>query len=427
MIIEFPYYSDLTPLEIPEDRLIGVYGPRLDDDHQTQTDLIRTDLILEGLNNPIASDRISKSVKPGENVVVVCDDNTRPTRADLILPHLFLELQSAGIRKQDICILLALGGHRPMARNEIIDKIGAQIVDEYEVVNHTWDNKQSLRLMGYTQTGVPIWVNKLITEANMVIGVGHIAPHCDVGFGGGCKIILPGVCGEETVVQMHLLSHKLVQSHHILGNIHNPIRQLIDEVGIKVGLKLIANAIHYSDGRLAQFVVGHPIAAHRVGVETSRRLYEVQIPVRADIVIVDSFPADLNYWQAGKGLAAARCAVKDGGIIILISPCTEGICPEHPTWSELMAYDIQQLRSLLENGKIADRMAAIAALETKLVNSSFKCILVSKGLNPNEKKMLGLTHAENPQEAVALAFELLPGLPSITVLRRGGELLPVIK
>jgi len=112
--------------------------------------------------------------------------------------------ERCGCEKSDIVFVIAPGTHRPMTPAEISAKLGAQIAEQYEVVNvPAWDDDQMV-YMGMSSSGIPAWVNRRVVEADVRIGIGMITPHMDAGFSGGSKIILPGVCSEKTVDSFHM-------------------------------------------------------------------------------------------------------------------------------------------------------------------------------------------------------------------------------
>ncbi len=412
MRFDFPY-PGMPVLEVPDENLIGVYQPR-----QTSSARPEEEIIKQGLATPIGTGRVSELTREGQRVLILCDDNTRPTPASLIMPHVLDELRRGGVRKRDIQILMAVGTHRPMTYDEMCEKLGQRICEEYQITNHDWRNESSLAYLGTTGSGVEILVNRLVLEADVVLGVGHIVPHGACGFTGGGKIVLPGICGQKSTLQMHTMSNVGFR-----GKAENPVREAIDEAGLKAGMEIIINAVQDATGKLVGLVVGHPIRAHREGVKAAKEIYTVQVASPADIVITDSYPADIDLWQAGKALEAASLVVKKGGVIILVTPCPDGVAPAHPIWLELAGLPEAEVRRMIDDGE--DKVGALAALGQARSTEQATCIVVSPGITPTEKEKLNLLHADTPQEALEMAFELRGGEAEIIVLRRGGDMLPV--
>ena len=122
-----------------------------------------------------------------------------------------------------------------MTADEIAAKIGPQIAARYPAHNHRWDQEGQLYHAGTTALGLEVWPNRMLREADLVIGVGCIMPHAVAGFSGGGKIIVPGVCGEKTAGAMHWFMAN-VPSAEIYGRAENPVRKAIDEVAQKAGV-----------------------------------------------------------------------------------------------------------------------------------------------------------------------------------------------
>ena len=189
-------------------------------------------------------------------------------------------LEAAGVERGGISILIAGGSHRPMTEDELRAKVGHQVFESVPVFNHEYANKEKLVYLGDTANGTPIWINKMVFEADLVLAVGGIVPHRYCGWSGGGKIIQPGVCGEETTIATHLMITK--DESITLGNIDNPVRAEIDEIALKAGLKFIVNVIMDADQRVVGLVAGDPIKAHRSGVNRQTGLQRSH--ARADLV-----------------------------------------------------------------------------------------------------------------------------------------------
>jgi len=188
--IQFDYYKDVPPIRIPDENLLGIYQPRRIILTESEEEVIK-----KGIQNPIGTSPISKMVRRGQKVLIIADDNTRLTPARKILPFIMEELEIGGVRKRDIKILIALGTHRTMTDKEIIEKFGRNIYESYEIINHEWKNKNQLRYIGDTPSGIRVSINKAVLETDFLIGLGQIIPHRIAGFSGGAKIIQPGVSG----------------------------------------------------------------------------------------------------------------------------------------------------------------------------------------------------------------------------------------
>lgn len=415
---EYPEYG---PFEAPDANLIGLFEPLNIMPNDSEYQVVR-----RGVLNPIGTPLLRDMVNWRNKVLILSDDHTRLTPGGSIIPQLVEELALGGVRRQNIKILIASGTHRDMTEAELYTKLGPYARTEFKVIYHRWRDENALRYLGSTPAGTEVWVNKELMEADFIIGVGQIVPHRVAGFSGGGKIVQPGVCGARTTGQTHWLS-AMMPGDEIFGKVDNPVRREIDEVAKMAGLKVIANGVLDASGRLLEVVVGDPVAAHRVGVEISRHVYGVKVPAKADIVLTDSYPADLELWQAAKGIYAADLVVREGGVIILVSPCPEGVATEHP---EILAYGylpFREVREKVEAGAIKDLTVAAHLVHVgRVIREKARGILVTKGINKEQTEKLGFTWAATIREALDLAFSWKGKDASLAVLRHGGDLLPLV-
>jgi nickel-dependent lactate racemase len=213
-----------------------------------------------------------------------------------------------------------------------------------------------------------------------------------------------------------------------LGKIDNPVKEEIEEVAQRVGLKWIINTIQDGSGRLIEVVTGDPIQAYRTGAKRSFEIYQSKLPQEADIVIADSHPYDSDLWLAAKGIYASELAVKQGGVVILITLCQEGVSPSHPEVLEWGYQTFEEVNEKVRQRKIQKLTAAAHLVHVgRVIKERAKGILVSTGISKEETERLGFFHAKSPQEALEIAFSLSGRDAKVAVLQRGGEILPIIE
>ncbi len=186
--------------------------------------------IKYSLENPIGSAPLSQEVKKGMRVVVMADDITRPTPRERILPPLLDGLNEAGIPDRDITVLIALGTHRYMSKEEIEHCFGEKLTARVKVLNHEWQDEANFINLGSTPRGIPVSINKIAHEADYLMGVGSIVPHSLAGYGGGAKIVQPGICSWETTGKTHLLAVERDDFFELAGNPENEARLEMEEV-----------------------------------------------------------------------------------------------------------------------------------------------------------------------------------------------------
>ena len=416
------HYPEIKPLEVPEENLLGIFAPAT-----VQTEKTEEKIIAETLSHPVGSPLLSEMLKGCRNILIVTDDYTRTTPVQKILIHLLMELKNNGIPSKNIKILIALGTHRPMSEGEITKKFGEEISRQYPILNHAWEDPSELVHLGETEKGTPIFINRLVQETDFMIGIGQIVPHRVTGFSGGGNIVQPGICGEETTGKTHWLSAQF-KGREILGKIENPVKDEIEKIAQKVGLRWIINTVQDRTGRLVDAVAGDPILAYRKGAARSLQVYQSELPQDADIVVVDSHPYDSELWLASKGIYASELAVKQGGVVILVSPCPEGVSPSHPEVLEFGYQTFETVDLWVREKKIHKLTAAAHLVHVgRVIKERAKGIFVSRGISKEQKERLGLIHAENPEEALEMAFSMAGRKSKVAILQRGGEILPAVK
>lgn len=375
------------------------------------------------LDAPIGCPPLEVLARGAERVVVLVDDLTRPTPAHRLLPAILRRLERADVAREAIRLLVATGTHRPMTAAELEAKVGAETMAAYQVVNHDYRKTEELVDLGYTESGIPVTVNRMVAEADFVLAVGNIVPHRYCGWAGGAKMIQPGVGGEPTTAATHLMITKDPGAR--LGVVENQVRHEIETVAERVNLKFVVNTILDRHANIVDVVAGDVRRAFRRGVELARRVYSADLSGQADIVLASAYPSDINFWQAGKALYAADLVVRDGGIIILASPCYEGI-GEHEEFADLLREDYHSIEGRIHRGEVRDRVGAAAALAVALVRARADIWLVSGPLMAEPAARAHLPCFENLQEAVDAALRAKGPAARLTVLHEATEILPVL-
>jgi nickel-dependent lactate racemase len=416
--VEIPYGHDSISMNLERRELIGVFSPLdFEDVPEAKAELIRS------IESPIGGRKLSRLINPGKKVAITVDDNTRPTPIRTILPVLLGKIRSLGVKNEDVTILVALGTHRPMTDREMREKYGPEVLEEYTVINHEWDNPSELRPMGVLPGGVPIWINKTFMEADVRIGVGNIVPHMTSGWAAGSKILLPGLAGEETVAGLHYFGAKTTPN--AVGKDLNSPRTLMDNFAKEVGLHMIINTVLTRNGKIGRVYSGDFVGAHREGVKCSKRIYGIRIPQLADITIASSHPADIEFWQAEKGLFSADLSTREGGGILLVTPCPEGISVTHKKWTDLLAYNSKELEEMIERKEVDDLTAASLALCVAKIREPYTICLCSHGISDKEAEKLHFKKFDTPREALEHLSKKLGGASKKLVLTHGGETYPI--
>jgi len=157
--------------------------------------------IKKALTAPLGMPPLREYARGKKQVVILFDDMARVTRAAEIVPHLLEELAMAGIKDNQIRFICAGGCHGALNRADFVKKLGEDALKRFPVYNHNpFDN---CVYAGTTTGGTKININAEVMKCDLKIGIGSIVPHIMAGFGGGSKIVLPGVASYETVLALH--------------------------------------------------------------------------------------------------------------------------------------------------------------------------------------------------------------------------------
>jgi nickel-dependent lactate racemase len=410
--ISFAFGHGVSELEIPEKNLSSLILPSEPDKKEDGALLIR-----KALENPINSRRLSELVNPDSRIAIIVSDVTRPTPTAKILPPLLEELYLGGARDENITIIFALGLHRQQTEEESKKLVGEDIYKKIRCIQH---DTSRCRRIGVTSRGTPIEIFEEVLDADFVIGTGGIEFHYYAGYSGGAKSILPGVSSEESVLTNHKM---MIEENAVSGRVDSPVRQDMEEAAGIFGLKFILNVILDSKKGIVAAVAGDFIGAHRKGVEFVDAMYKVPVePADAVVVSCGGYPKDINLYQANKALDNATQAVKEGGSIILVAECAEGIGNQvYECWnSECKTPDdaIERFKHCFEFG--GHKSAIVAKASQK-----FRLYLVST--LPEEKTRAAFFI---PMASVQDALSAVLSEKSdakIHIMPHGGQTLPVRK
>jgi nickel-dependent lactate racemase len=294
--------------------------------------------IRAALRHPIESAPLADRVKPGDQVVIAHSDITRATPNARLLPVLLAELEAAGIARQDITLLNALGTHRRQTEAELRAMLGDGIVDTYRCLQHDAYDDANLVSLGVTSRGHPMRINRRLVKADVKILTGFIEPHFFAGFSGGPKGILPALAGAESVLTNHgreMIAHPNATWGVTKGN---PIWDEMREMALRVNPTLILNVTLNARREITGVFAGDLLAAHAAGREFVRQSAMVRVDEPYDVVITTNsgYPLDQNLYQTVKGMSAASRIVRRGGAILMAAACEDGL-PDHGLYAQLLA------------------------------------------------------------------------------------------
>jgi nickel-dependent lactate racemase len=418
-IVTIPFDGNPLSFAVPDRNLAEVLSPK---PSTPLSDLERA--INRALDAPIGQEPLEKWVQSGDRVVLVSDDNTRLTPSDHIIPPLLERLNAAGVPDDRISCIMALGTHRYMTDAEMQAKVGDGVYRRIRVFNHEWRDPAALVDLGVSSQGTPLLVNRAVAEADVVIGLGAIVPHHIPGFSGSSKIIQPGVSGARTTAETHLLSCS-GGGDSFLGIADNPVRRDMDDMADRVGMRTIFNVVMDSQGGVVGVFFGDMRLAFKAGIELATGIYGVPYHETPDIVLANSYPCDLDFWQSHKSQYPAQRMVRPGGTIIVCTPAPEGVSPVHTDLLDFTVWSSREIKTAYREGRIKNGVAAALATAWAMVREKASVIMVSPGIPAADKVRLGHTHADSIDAAIVEALRRQGPAARLSVLTHAPDMLPV--
>lgn len=377
--------------------------------------------ILDAINHPIGSPALSEIVKPGDTVAFICNDPTRVANSYDFMPVFVNEMNRLGVPDENMRIVFSLGTHRVMTHEEMVEQVGKEVASRIKMYNSVATNADDFEYFGDTSRGTPVWINKLLCDVDHVILTGTIVHHYFSGYGGGRKAILPGCAAMETVRKNHSW---MLDPHAGLGIMEgNPCYE--DQMeGVALFAKgrslFLFNAVLNAKHEFLKMFAGDYIKAHKVACSFVDEVYGCVIPKEADLVIAScgGYPKDINVYQMQKTMDNAMCAVREGGVVILLAECIEGSgsAKLEETFKRLKTPEAIR-KELEDNFQIgANKAFAITRPQSK---ADF--VLVTKLDKDLAKSMHFAATTECVDEAIAIAKQKLGDHP-VTILMPEGSL-----
>ena len=414
MKLRFGFGTGYQEVEVPEEHFLGELHA-----NEVPVGLVGEAEVRRALADPIGSPRLKEIVHPGETVAIVTSDITRPMPTYKVMPALLDELYAAGIRKEDITLVFALGSHRKQTPEEQRRLAGERAYAEIRCVDSDPDDCVSF---GTTSRGTPVDITRVVAEADRRICLGNIEYHYFAGYSGGAKAVMPG-CSTRAAIQAN--HSRMILPEAKAGALEtNPLRLDIEEAGDMLGIDFIVNVVLSEHKEILRAVAGDVTKAHREGCKFLDTLYRKELRQPADIVLVSQggAPKDLNLYQTQKALDNAKHAVRDGGVIILIGSCKEGLGEK--TFEEWMT-TAPTAHSLIERIEREFKLGGHKAAAIAMVLERAEVDLVSE-LDPDFVRSLFLVPQPSAQAALDAALEKLGRDATILAMPYGGSTLPTV-
>jgi len=387
--------------------------------------------IRRALEHPIGSPKIEELARPGMDAVLLFDDLQRPTPAHLALPEIMDRLNRAGIPDERMSGICARGTHPDPTVEQLKGKVGKEAFSRLEgrIFSHDPHASNNV-IIGRTHRGTVVEVNERVAFADLIIGIGECMPHPVAGYGGGSKLVMPGVCSYRSIADHHFtwMRHRNCRVNLLDGN---PFYEDTVDAGRLARFTFKLDLIINEKEEVIRAFAGDPIAEHREASQYAASLYVIPLPKLADVTITSAFPLEVGV-QATRALVTAGFCTRSGGAIIWIAPQKEA-GPIMPLIKEMgssqSAGDFH--RQLIEQD-IPGHLKAFGisyimqVVYFKELAEKFDVFHVTEGLSREQVNMMKYSYSPTLQEAIDQVSEKIPRA-DVAIYPSGGTIIPVTK
>lgn len=409
------YYKDLVSFQIPDENVLGEILPNTCPSVESEEKEVK-----RALSEPFDSPLLSEVVRPGEKVVIITSDITRPVPSRIIIPCLLDELRKAGVENKDITVVFGLGSHRKQTEEEQKNLVGEEVYGQVRCIDSNPDDCVHL---GTCKNGTPVDIFRTVAEADRRILVGNVEYHYFAGYSGGMKAIMPGVSSKEAIQANH---KNMIRPGAFAGNlVNNPVRDDIEEVRNFINVDFIVNVTLDDHKKIAFAAAGHPVTAHRKACEFLDKIYKKKVKEPADIVVVSTggYPKDINLYQAQKSIDNVKHIVKKGGIMIVAASCKEGYGSIPFTkWINQYNSPTERIEEIRKHFELGGHKAAALGL----VQENADIYLVTD-MDDESVTKANMVPFHDIQTAVNHALEKMGKNATVYVVPVGGSTLPVVE
>jgi nickel-dependent lactate racemase len=323
MRLDLNYGRDSYPLELSDDWDVTVIRKPPMPVEPDPAQAVRA-----ALAHPVEAGSLAREARGlGSACILICDI-TRPVPKRLLLPEIVRQLLDAGMKAENITVLVATGLHRPNEGAELEELVGDPwVLKTVSVVNHFARRDADHVDLGRTPRGTPVKLDRRFVEADLKIATGLVEPHFMAGYSGGRKVIAPGVAHRDTITTFHsarFMSHPRADNCILEGN---PLHEEQLEVVRMLGHVLAVNTVIDEQRRLSFVNYGEILASHVQAVDFTQRYARVPVGRRFRTVVTSAagYPLDKTYYQTVKGMVGPVDILEPGGNLVIVSECSEGL------------------------------------------------------------------------------------------------------
>ena len=413
MEFKVKYFKDYVPFHVDDSHHPVELNPKECPKVESEAAEVR-----RALANPIGTPKLSEIVKPGEKIVIITSDVTRPVPSWVVVPCVVEELEKAGVKDDDITVVFGLGSHRGQTDEERKRLVGEDIYNRIRCIDSDPDNCEHL---GTCKNGTSVDIFRPVMEADRRILVGNVEYHYFAGYSGGMKAIMPGVSTREAIQSNH---KNMIRPGAYAGHLEgNPVREDIEETYNFCPVDFIVNVALDDHKQIAFAAAGDRIKAHREACRFLDSIYKIKIDKPRDVVIVSTggYPKDINLYQAQKSIDNAKHAVREGGIMVVAASCKEGYGSDtFGKWIQNYDKPEDRIKAIHEHFELGGHKSAALALVQQ------KCdIYLVTDMDDALVTKANMTPFHDLQTAVDAALAKMGKDSDVYVIPIGGSTLPM--
>ncbi|MFW5727684.1 MAG: nickel-dependent lactate racemase [Spirochaetia bacterium] len=414
MKVAVPYLHDIVEVRLPDKRVMGVVEP-----NDLRAERPARELVEAALQNPVGGKDFRGFIDGAKDLLIIVNDQTRPTPTRMVLQSLAPLLEKT---ETEVSFMIATGVHRGPTEEEYRHIFGNELFEAYRdrIYAHN-ARKDEMVYLGNSRAGTEMYVNKMGVEADRVLVIGSVEPHYFAGYTGGRKGFLPGIASYKTIEQNH--KHALHPGAKALALEGNPVHEdMVDALKVVKKEIFAVMTVLDKDHSIYAVTAGDINESFYAAIESADEIFVADIPQKSDVVVtVAKYPMDIDLYQAQKAIDNAKLALADGGIMILVASCRDGI-GEEAFVKLLSSADTPEgvLKEIKQGYKLgyhkAGKMAEIFQwAEVHAVTELPDELLTSLFIVPEHDLQTAIDHALDIQGAAAQVLFLLDG--SVTVPR----------
>ena len=406
MNLNLRFGRDFLNLDIPRNRLLGVFSP----EHKPVRS--EEEIVSVALEEPIQSPPLAKILRKGERTTIVIPDSTRRCGTKVFLTVLINTLNASGIKDSDIFILFANGSHDPQTVEQRREVVGEELLSRIVTLDHDCYNMKEMLYLGNTITGTPVFLNKNVVKAERLIVCGGVSYHHLTGYSGGPKLLNPGCAAYTTILRCHGLGVRR-DTHGLNKNCNsgitrdNPIYQDIVDSTKFVQTDFNLHLLIDMNGRIIDACAGAPRESFARARKMVNEKYKVIVQKKVGLVIAScgGAPFDDDLIKSFRSLRNASKILKDNGHLILVGECVQGVGSS----KFLDYYKSTTLEELTEQLLVNYRSYGNTALGLRELLQRVNVTLIGR-LSSSDAQKIGIACSMNAQQVVDKAFaELSPG------------------